>query len=162
LHDQGTAALEIQDMWQNVDRPGLISLVWYDPIVVRNRYSHVVTREKVRTTRPQTRCSRPACPTRSKLTVFFVKVLGPSDSEAARAARAEAAEAQRLKDEAEEETADGACGQDCPALFRTQCVGDENHTIELSSIDQHEVSERACTEVATPPCTRHTAHTQPP
>jgi hypothetical protein len=43
----GKAEEEKQIMWELVDLPGLISLVWYDIIVVRNRYSHTTTRETV-------------------------------------------------------------------------------------------------------------------
>ena len=43
----GRAEEEKQIMWELVDLPGLISLVWYDIIVVRNRYSHTTTRETV-------------------------------------------------------------------------------------------------------------------
>jgi hypothetical protein len=44
---KGRAALEAEAMWANVDKPGLITLAWYDPIVVRNRFQHTVTRERV-------------------------------------------------------------------------------------------------------------------
>jgi hypothetical protein len=43
----GRAEEEKQHMWEVVDLPGLISLVWYDLLVVRNRYSHTTTRETV-------------------------------------------------------------------------------------------------------------------
>jgi hypothetical protein len=43
----GRAEEEKQVMWEVVDLPGLISLVWYDVLVVRNRYSHTTTRETV-------------------------------------------------------------------------------------------------------------------
>ena len=43
----GRAEEERQVMWERVDLPGLISLVWYDMFVVRNRYSHTTTREEV-------------------------------------------------------------------------------------------------------------------
>ena len=43
----GKAEEEKQIMWELVDLPGLIRLVWYDILVVRNRYSHTTTRETV-------------------------------------------------------------------------------------------------------------------
>jgi hypothetical protein len=42
----GRAEEEREDFWLRVDRPGLIQLKWYDVLVVRNRYSHVVYREE--------------------------------------------------------------------------------------------------------------------
>lgn len=42
----GRAEEEREDFWLKVDKPGLIRLQWYDPLVVRNRYSHVVYREE--------------------------------------------------------------------------------------------------------------------
>ena len=42
----GRAEEEREEFWLRVDRPGLIQLKWYDALVVRNRYSHVVYREE--------------------------------------------------------------------------------------------------------------------
>ena len=42
----GRAEEEREEFWLRVDRPGLIQLMWYDALVVRNRYSHVVYREE--------------------------------------------------------------------------------------------------------------------
>ena len=42
----GRAEEEREDFWLNVDKPGLLRLAWYDPLVVRNRYSHLTSREE--------------------------------------------------------------------------------------------------------------------
>merc|ERR1711865_536903 len=42
----GRAAIENETMWLVVDKPGLISLKWYDTLVMRNRYSHMVARTR--------------------------------------------------------------------------------------------------------------------
>eukprot|EP01052_Picozoa_sp_SAG31_P040679 SAG31_NODE_5952_length_2244_cov_1.307226_1_plen_436_part_00 len=43
----GFADVERQSMWEKVDEPGLINLIWYDFLVKRNRYSHSSYREEV-------------------------------------------------------------------------------------------------------------------
>jgi hypothetical protein len=39
----GRADIEVESMWLAVDKPGLVTLKWYDMLVTRNRYSHLVT-----------------------------------------------------------------------------------------------------------------------
>eukprot|EP01051_Picozoa_sp_SAG22_P009857 SAG22_NODE_853_length_6848_cov_6.656394_4_plen_49_part_00 len=34
-------------MWEKVDAPGVLNLVWYDFLVKRNRYDHKTQREAV-------------------------------------------------------------------------------------------------------------------